>query len=146
MVFYAWEGDSSCTIGAGHTGYGCFWFQDQTQNHLTVGTIGVQAPTPAQLAGRSCNGGPPAVNAFNGSTAEGILELLMTPQGAPLPLPLWLDAEETFWANDSNNGTDDLANNPYQNITLYNSSNQPLATAQYNSSPDVVGFTWVASQ
>jgi hypothetical protein len=142
MVFFAWEGDASCTIGAGHTGYGCFWVEDQTQNNVIFEPPQpVLAPTPAQLASESCNNTPPAVNAFNGATAEAILEQVNNG-----PLPLWLNAQETVWANDSNNGTDDFANNPFQNYTLVNGSNQPLVTAQYSNSPDVVSFTWEASQ
>lgn len=122
MYLEAWEGDSSCVHGAGHTGYGCFWYEDYSTG-VTAGTFKVKAPTGSTFAGQS---------------AEGIME--KWPQ--PYELAPWYGtAETTFFAEDSNGNLHTLESDPYLNVTLINGSDQTLCTASAINS-DTVGQVW----
>ena len=126
MVEFAWEGDSTCTIGPGHTGYGCFWYQDQTHQNETFQSLPVKAP---------------AGSVFNGTTAEGIVE-----SQSGFLFPPWTSAPMQFLAYDPYGGTHDFATDPFKNNTMVDGSENVMARAQYSFSPDYLAFTWVASQ
>jgi hypothetical protein len=54
IIFYAWEGNSSCSFSVGG-GYGCFYWYDVTRN-TTFGTLAYKAPSTANFTGYCCEG------------------------------------------------------------------------------------------
>jgi hypothetical protein len=123
MQFWAWEGDSSCGLGPGHSGYGCFFYQDLTTGISTT-TIQVTAPSGSGIS-------------FQGTTAEAIMEKQNGIALAPwYYASMQLDAADPSWTGGHSFNTD-----PYKNFTLVNSSGTTLATASYGGS-DIAGFVW----
>jgi hypothetical protein len=125
MTFWAWEGDSTCAAGAGKTGYGCFWYRNNTTN-VTAGTFKVTAP----------NG------SFAGISAEAVFERV---NGAPVskfsPYP-----GIALAALDSASAWHAQVSDPYNLVSLKNGSNQTLISAFAYSGVNSVHFAWLQAQ
>jgi hypothetical protein len=125
MDFWAWEGNSSCTMVAGG-GYGCFWYQNQTPNPPTsFGTLGVQAPD----------------NSFNGQTALAMME-----RQSGVALSPWYFAEMALIGVDSVGYEHFFATDVYWNATLVNASGQVMCSPQYGGYPNYVSYLWQSAQ
>jgi hypothetical protein len=125
--FWAWEGDASCNYGPLSQGFGCFWYENKDLG-TAVGTFAVAKPASAA--------------AFNGATAEGIIERVNGANLAKWPAGgafLSLDGWDWNW------GYHDISANPDWNSTLQNSSSQTLATAANYNGANEMSFTWVRS-
>jgi hypothetical protein len=71
MTFWAWEGNSSCQTGGTNTGFGCFWYRNDSTG-VTAGTFKVTKPAGVTFVGASAeavyervNGSP--VSKFSGT-------------------------------------------------------------------------------
>ena len=122
MLFWSWEADSSCTYGSGHTGYGCFWYEDETTT-VQAGDFIVTAPN----------------NSFGGASVEGIME---RQQG--VALSPWYFSNSGFDGWDTSLTEHNINSDLSQNITLYGASDT-MATASYSGYPDVETLDFVNS-
>lgn len=127
MTFWAWEGDSSCVVGAGHTGYGCFWYKNNTTGVQTT-TLNVIAP----------NG------LFVGKTGEAIIERVGGGTGSPVSKFTSLATMEMA-AVDSLGGGHNISGDHFQASALNNNSGQTLVSVSFCCT-DYTAWTWVRSQ
>ena len=119
MLFWSWEADSSCTYGSGHTGYGCFWYEDET-TLVQAGDFIVTAPN----------------NSFGGATVEGIME---SQQG--VALSPWYFSNMEFDGWDTSLTEHNINSDSSQNITLFGASDT-MATTSYAGYPDVANYNF----
>lgn len=129
MTFWAWEGDSTCASGPGKTGYGCYWYKNNTTG-VTLGTLRLPIP-PGKT--------------FDGKSAEFIMER-PTINGGMRPLSQWLVASMQAAAVDWNANWHNFQSDPYHLITLINTSNQTLADAIHYGGDDMCLYGWERAQ
>jgi hypothetical protein len=137
MLFVTAESDGACNVGPGYTGYGCFNYEDETQN-LMLASIPFVVSLPKGAT-------------FLGATAELIIERQCAGETDTLcqhgpPLATFYGTEGAFAAADRGGNWHDFNTDNYRDITMINTSNQALVTATYAVSPDTGLFELVQNQ